>query len=313
VVIGSGATAVTLVPALAQRAAHVTMVQRSPTYIVARPSEDAMANWLHRRLPAPLAHRLVRWKNILLGMYFYTLARRRPDFTRQAILRMTRAQLGPDYNVEAHFLPTYNPWDQRMCIVPDADLFAAIRAGKVSLITNQIETFTETGLRLRSGDEVAADVIVTATGLNMRLMSGVQLIVDGAPVELGKTLTYRGMMYSGVPNLASSFGYTNASWTLKCELIAQYVCRLLTYMDAHGYAQCLPQRPDWAVGTEPSVNLTSGYVSRALATLPRQGSRRPWRTYQNYALDLLNLRFDALNDGDMVFSRQGQPALEPAR
>jgi monooxygenase len=313
VVIGSGATAVTLVPALAQRAVHVTMLQRSPTYIVARPSEDAVVNWLRHRLPMPLAHRLARWKNILLGMYFYTLARRRPDFTKQAILRMTRAQLGPEYDVEAHFSPTYNPWDQRICIVPDADLFAAIKAGKVSVVTDQIESFTATGIRLRSGDELPADVIVTATGLNMRLMSGVQLIVDGAPVALGETVSYRGMMYSGVPNLASSFGYTNASWTLKCELIAQYVCRLLAYMDAHGYTECLPQRSAAVVGMESAVNLTSGYVSRALATLPRQGANKPWRTYQNYARDLLNLRFSRMNDGAMVFSRQGQHALAPAR
>ncbi len=313
VVIGSGATAVTLVPALAQRAAHVTMLQRSPTYIVARPSEDAVVNWLRRRLPTPVAHRLARWKNILLGMYFYTLARRRPDFTKQAILRMTRAQLGPEYDVEAHFSPAYNPWDQRICIVPDADLFAAIKAGKVSVVTDQIETFTETGIRVRSGDELPADVIVTATGLNMRLMSGVQLIVDGAPVALGETLSYRGMMYSGVPNLASSFGYTNASWTLKCELIAQYICRLLAYMDAHGYTECLPQRPASVAGMESAINLTSGYVNRALATLPRQGASKPWRTYQNYARDLLNLRFSMLNDGAMVFSRQGQRTLAPAR
>jgi monooxygenase len=313
VVIGSGATAVTLVPALAQRAAHVTMLQRSPTYIVARPSEDAVVNWLRHRLPMPLAHRLARSKNILLGMYFYTLARRRPDFTKQAILRMTRAQLGPEYDVEAHFSPTYNPWDQRICIVPDADLFAAIKAGKVSVVTDQIESFTATGIRLRSGDELPADVIVTATGLNMRLMSGVQLIVDGAPVALGETVSYRGMMYSGVPNLASSFGYTNASWTLKCELIAQYVCRLLAYMDAHCYTECLPQRSATVVGMESAVNLTSGYVSRALATLPRQGANKPWRTYQNYARDLLNLRFSRMNDGAMVFSRQGQHALAPAR
>lgn len=313
VVIGSGATAVTLVPALAQRAAHVTMLQRSPTYIVARPSEDALASWLQRRLPAPLAHRLTRWKSILFGMYFYRLARRRPDATKRAILRMAREQLGPDYDVETHFSPRYNPWDQRLCLVPDADLFAAIKAGAASVVTDEIETFTETGIRLRSGDELPADVIVTATGLTMRLMSGVQLVVDGAPVDIGKTLSYRGMMYSGVPNLASAFGYTNASWTLKCELIAQYVCRLLNYMDRHGYTQCRPQRPDSAIGEEPSVNLTSGYVRRALDTLPCQGEKKPWKSYQNYALDLMSLRFNALDDGTMEFSRQRQRVPEHAR
>jgi len=313
VVIGSGATAVTLVPALAQRAAHVTMLQRSPTYIVARPSEDATARWLHRRLPAPLAHRLTRWKSILFGMYIYRLARRRPDATRQAIVRMAREQLGPEYDVATHFTPRYNPWDQRLCLVPDADLFEAIKTGAASVVTDQIDTFTETGIHLRSGEELPADIIVTATGLKMRLMSGVQLVVDGAPVDLGKTLSYRGMMYSGVPNLASAFGYTNASWTLKCELIAQYVCRLLRYMDQHGYTQCRPRRPETAIREEPSVNLTSGYVRRALDTLPRQGEKKPWKTYQNYALDIVNLRFNALDDGAMEFTRGERRALEHAR
>lgn len=313
VVIGSGATAVTLVPALAERAAHVTMLQRSPTYIVARPSEDALANWLRRRLPAPLGDRLARWKSILLGMYFYRLARRRPDVTRRAILRMARQQLGPDYDVERHFAPRYNPWDQRVCLARDADLFDAIKANHASIVTDEIEGFTEMGIRLRSGDELPADVIVTATGLTMRLMSGVRLVADGAPVELGQTLSYRGMMYSGVPNLASAFGYTNASWTLKCELIAQYVCRLLTYMDQHGYIRCLPLRPASVVGAESAVNLTSGYVTRALDSLPRQGPKKPWRTYQNYALDLLAMRLDRLDDGTMEFTRRGERVLEHAR
>jgi monooxygenase len=313
VVIGSGATAVTLVPALAQQAAHTTMLQRSPTYIVARPSEDAMANWLRRHLPAKLAYQLTRWRSILFMTYFYALARRRPDFTKQAILRMAREQLGPDYDVETHFAPRYNPWDQRLCLVPDADLFAAIKAGTVSVVTDQIDTFTETGIRLRSGNELAADVVVTATGLTMRLMSGVQLVVDGRLVNLGETLSYRGMMYSDVPNLASAFGYTNASWTLKCELIAQYVCRLLNYMDQHGYAQCVPPRPDRTGAEEPVIDLTSGYVQRAISTLPRQGAKGPWRTYQNYLRDLLNLRFTSVNDGTMTFAQGGQRVLQEAR
>jgi len=312
VVIGSGATAVTLVPALAERAAHVTMLQRSPTYVVARPSADALTNWLRHRLPAPLGDRLARWKSILLGMYFYRLARRRPDFTRRAILRMASERLGPDFDVERHFAPRYNPWDQRVCLARDADLFDAITGGKVSVVTDEIDAFTERGVHLRSGEELPADIIVTATGLTMRLMSGVRLVVDGAPVELGQTLSYRGMMYSGVPNLASAFGYTNASWTLKCELIAQYVCRLLNYMDQHGYRQCLPARPEAVVGAEPAINLTSGYVMRALDNLPRQGQRKPWRTYQNYALDLLALRFDRLDDGVMRFTRSGQRIPQPA-
>lgn len=312
VVIGSGATAVTLVPALAERAAHVTMLQRSPTYIVARPSEDALANWLRRRLPAPLGDRLARWKSILLGMYFYRLARRRPNVTRRAILRMARERLGPDYDIERHFAPRYNPWDQRVCLARDADFFDAIKADHASIVTDDIDHFSERGIRLRSGAELTADIIVTATGLTMRLMSGVRLVVDGAPVELGQTLSYRGMMYSGVPNLASAFGYTNASWTLKCELIAQYVCRLLNYMDQHSYTRCLPRRPDSLVGQEPTVNLTSGYVTRALDSLPRQGAKKPWRTYQNYALDVLALRLDRLDDGTMEFTRSAPRIPQPA-
>ena len=303
VVIGSGATAVTLVPALAERAAHVTMLQRSPSYVLALPRQDAQANWLRRHLPERLAYRLTRWKNVLQSMAFYTPSRRRPAAVKRMIVRMAREQLGPDYDVDTHFTPRYNPWDQRMCFVPDADLFQAIASGRASVVTDQIDTFTETGIRLRSGAELPADIIVTATGLVLRLMSGVQLLVDGAPVEPAKTLSYKGMMYSDVPNLASAFGYTNASWTLKCELTAAYVCRLLSYMDRHGYAQCTPRRHDSSIVEEPLLSFTSGYIQRALDTLPRQGSKRPWKLYQNYALDLLALRFGRLNDGTMEFKR----------
>jgi monooxygenase len=315
VVIGSGATAVTLVPALAQQAAHVTMLQRSPTYIVARPSEDRLANWMRDHLPGKVAHPITRWRAILFTIYFYTLARRRPDFTKQAIIRMARNELPPDYDVETHFSPRYNPWDQRLCLVPDADLFAAIKDGTVSVVTDEIETFTENGIHLRSGDELPADIIVTATGLTMRLMSGVQLVVDGRKVELGDTLSYRGMMYSGVPNLASSFGYTNASWTLKCELIAHYVCRLLRYMDRHGYVECAAERPALTGNETPAMNLSSGYVQRALDALPRQGTEKPWRTYQNYLRDIVNLRMDPINDGTLVFTqgRQRVPGPLPIR
>jgi cation diffusion facilitator CzcD-associated flavoprotein CzcO len=309
IVIGSGATAVTLVPALAQQAAHVTMLQRSPTYIVALPSQDAVATWLRRHLPAKPAYTLARWKAILFGMYFYTLARRQPAATKRAIVRLVRRHLGPDYDVATHFTPRYNPWDQRLCLVPDADLFTAINAGRVSVVTDQIATFTATGLRLCSGADLPADVIVTATGLNLKLLSGVSLVVDGVPVDLAKTLSYKGMMYSDVPNLASAFGYTNASWTQKCELTAQYVCRLLHYMDRHGYRQCTPRR-DPTITEEPALNFTSGYVQRALATLPHQGSRPPWKLYQNYLLDFLTLRFGALNDGTMEFRRR---VSRPAR
>ncbi len=309
VVIGSGATAVTLVPALAERAAHITMLQRSPTYIVSRPSVDALGDWLHRRLPTRLADHLTRWKNITLGMYFYQLARRRPEKVRESILQWAREQLGPEYDVERDFSPRYNPWDQRLCLAPDGDFFNAIKAGKASVVTGAIETFTETGIRLASGKELKADIIITATGLTMRLMAGIELDVDGSPVNLGQTLSYKGVMYSDIPNLAQAIGYTNASWTLKCELIAGYVCRLLNYMDAHGYTECLPKRPAGMSGEESAVALMSGYVERARASLPRQGSRRPWRTFNNYFRDMMIMRFGDINDGALQFSRAGQWTL----
>jgi len=217
---------------------------------------------------------------------------------------MVRRQLGRDYDVERHFSPQYNPWDQRLCVAPDADLFAAIRSGKVSVVTDHIDTFTETGIRLRSGEEVAADIIVTATGLNLKLMDGVQLVVDGAPVDMAGTMSYKGMMYSDIPNMASATGYTNASWTLKCELTSEYVCRLLNYMYRHRYRQCTPRKRDPSITEQPILSFTSGYVVRALDSLPRQGSKRPWKLYQNYLLDLLTLRFGRLNDGTMEFRRR---------
>ena len=230
VVIGSGATAVTLVPALAQAAAHVTMLQRSPTYIVARPSDDAAADWIRRLLPVRLALRVIRWKNVLLGMYFYNLSRRRPEWVKQEILRLVREQLGPDFDVEKHFTPRYNPWDQRVCIVPDADLFVAIRSGKASVVTDEIETFTERGLRLKSGDELQADIIVTATGLKLKCLGGVQVSLDGTATNLVGRISYRGMMLRGIPNFSFTLGYSNASWTLKCNLVAESICRLLNHM-----------------------------------------------------------------------------------
>jgi monooxygenase len=303
VVIGSGATAVTLVPAMTDKAAHVTMLQRSPTYIVTRPSEDVIANWLHRRLPSWVAHGLARWKNIFLQMYFYNAARRKPDEAKKTILKFAQKELGPDYDVAKHFNPSYNPWDQRLCLVPDGDLFAAIRAGKASVVTDEIETFTEHGIRLRSGEELDADIVVTATGLKMRLMGGMQVVVDGKTVDFSKTMTYKGMMSNDVPNMALALGYTNASWTLKCDLTSEYVCRLLNFMEERGYVYCAPRKPDSAIAEEPALSFTSGYVQRALASLPKQGSKKPWRLNQNYALDLLALRFGELDDGTMQFVR----------
>jgi monooxygenase len=311
VVIGSGATAVTLVPEMAKHASHVTMLQRSPTYVVSRPAEDAMANKLRRNLPAMLAYNLIRWRNVLFGMLFYNLARKKPEQTKQNIIAGVRAQLGPDYDVETHFTPSYNPWDQRLCLVPDADLFNAIRSGAASVVTDHIESFTSQGIKLKSGQELEADVIVTATGLRMQLMSGLEVTVDGRRIDLSKTMSYKGMMYSGVPNLASSFGYTNASWTLKCDLTCEYVCRLLNHMSRRGLDACTPGQPDPSVGEEPWLTFSSGYVQRGMAEFPKQGAVKPWKLNQNYALDLVSLKFGSVEDGIMKFSRAAPAVDQP--
>jgi monooxygenase len=302
-VIGSGATAVTLVPALAKRATHVTMLQRSPTYILALPSEDAIANWLRPRLGARIAYGFARWKSVLLSMYFYNLSRRKPEHTKKLLLRMAQKAIGPGFDAEKHFSPRYNPWDQRLCIVPDADLFSAIRSGKVSIVTDEIETFTEAGIRVKSGKELEADIIVTATGLKLKMLGGTQVFVDGTRIDLSRTLSYKGMMYSDIPNLASTFGYVNASWTLRSDLIAEYVCRLLNYMDEHAYHCCTPRQRDPSIQGHPAIPFSSGYFERAKDILPKQGSKKPWKIHQNYALDLLELRFARIDDGTMEFGR----------
>ena len=313
IVIGSGATAMTLVPELARSATHVTMLQRSPTYVVAQPREDAIANVLRRCLPRSLAHSLTRWKNVTLSMLFFNASRRWPKVVKRQLIQCVRRQVGEGIDVEQHFTPRYNPWDQRLCLVPDGDLFQVLRQGKASVVTDQIETFTESGILLRSGSELRADLIVTATGLELQVLGNVQLQVDGRPVDLAKTLGYKGMMFSGVPNLAQTFGYTNASWTLKCDLTCEYVCRLLNYMDAHGYRQCTPRNADPAVKPLPWVDFTSGYIRRGGARFPKQGSKPPWRVYQNYALDLLSFRWAPVDDGVMVFSSpSGNENRKPA-
>ncbi|MCA8167126.1 flavin-containing monooxygenase [Burkholderia gladioli] len=304
VVIGSGATAVTLVPSMAREAAHVTMLQRSPTYIVSLPARDKVAMRLRRWLPAGLAHRLVRTKNVLLTMYLYRLSRRRPEATKRFILNAASRQLGPDFDIARHLTPRYQPWDQRLCLVPNGDLFKSIRAGQASIVTDEIERFTPGGLQLKSGQTLEADVVVTATGLKVRMLGGAAVKVDGRPVEFGEAVSYKGMMASGVPNLATSFGYTNASWTLKAELIALYVCRLLNHMRAHGYDSCTPTLDDPAMSRMPAVDLSSGYIQRAAALLPKQGLRNPWKSHQNYARDLALLRFGSLTDPEMRFARR---------
>ena len=303
VVIGSGATSVTLVPAMAEAAAHVVMLQRSPSYILALPSQDAVANRLRGKVPAWLAYTIVRWKNVLIAMYLFNQSRSKPEKIKKWLLGMVQKALGPGYDVARHFTPHYNPWDQRLCFIPDADLFRAIKSGKASVVTDEIESFTEKGLLLRSGEELEADIIVTATGLKVQLMGGMEVWVDGTPVTLSRALTYKGMMYSDVPNLASSFGYTNASWTLKSDLTAEYVCRLLKHMDAGGYARCTPRKGDDSIAEQPAIDFSSGYIQRAKDVLPKQGSKRPWRLHQNYALDMLEFRFASVDDGTMEFKR----------
>jgi monooxygenase len=303
VVIGSGATAVTLVPEMAKEARHVTMLQRSPTYVVARPAEDAIANWLRRYLPIGLAYGLTRWKNVLLGMWFYQLCKRKPERARALIMKGVRYCLGPDYDIDRHFTPRYNPWDQRLCLVPDADLFRAIRRKQVSVVTDEIDTFTETGIRLKSGKELDADLIVTATGLALQLLGGMTVAVDGKAVDPADTIAYKGMMYSDVPNLAAVSGYTNASWTLKADLVCEYVCRLLNHMQKNGLRQCTPRNDDPTMPRLPWVDFSSGYIQRAIDKFPKQGSRKPWRLNQNYALDLVSLRYGSVRDKAMVFSR----------
>jgi monooxygenase len=301
VVIGSGATAVTIVPEMAKTAARVTMLQRSPTYVISMPAEDFIANGLRRVLPTKLAYLLTRWKNVLFGMLFFQLSRRRPEMIKKLILNGARKALGPDYDIGTHFTPRYNPWDQRLCLVPNGDLFEAIKGGKVDVVTDQIETFTPQGIALRSGKQLDADLIVTATGLNLQLLGGVQVSVDGRDVELAKTLNYKGMMFSDVPNFASSFGYTNASWTLKCDLTCEYVCRLLNHMQKHGWQQCTPRNVDPTLAIEPWIDFSSGYVQRSLHTLPKQGSKLPWKLHQNYAFDIMMLRYGSVDDGVMEF------------
>jgi cation diffusion facilitator CzcD-associated flavoprotein CzcO len=302
VVIGSGATAVTLVPEMAKTAAHVTMLQRSPTYVVSRPGEDAQANWMREKLGARTAYAITRWRNVLFGLLFFRLARKNPEKTKQNLINMVKKEMGPDYDVATHFTPRYNPWDQRLCLVPDSDLFNALKSNAASVVTDQIETFTPTGIKLRSGKHLDADIIVTATGLKLIVAGGMQASVDGRAVNFNKTMSYKGMMYSDVPNMASAFGYTNASWTLKCDLTCEYVCRMLNHMDKTG-AQIATPKGDPSVPELPWLDFSSGYVQRALDVLPKQGASKPWKLYQNYALDMLTLRFGKVDDGTMKFEK----------
>jgi monooxygenase len=306
VVIGSGATAVTLVPALAETAAHVTMLQRSPTYVVTRPARDPIARFLQRLLPERLAYALARWKNVLIGTYYYRLARRRPAEVKERIVAMAAEQVGTTCDARTHFSPRYNPWDQRVCLVPDGDLFRAIRAGRATVVTDTIDRFTAEGIRLGSGATLPADLVVVATGLRLNLLGDIALTIDGVPCRPSEAMAYKGMMLSDVPNLALCFGYTNASWTLKADLTSGYVCRLLRHMDRRGAAIVVARR-DPSVGTQPFLSFTSGYVQRASAVLPKQGTRKPWLVRQSYLLDVLAIRFSRIDDGVLRFGAAGRP------
>ena len=311
VVIGSGATAVTLLPALARSAAHVTMLQRSPTYVLSLPASDPIADVLRRVLPAKVAYPIVRWKNVTLGALVYGLSRRAPRLMKALLRRGVEQRLPAGYDVDTHFKPRYKPWDERLCLVPDGDLFEAISSGRASVVTDRIETFTEHGLRLESGEELQAEVVITATGLNLLVLGGMSIAVDGHEIDLSQTVGYKGMMLSGVPNLALTLGYTNASWTLKGDLVANYVCRLLSYMDEWGYSQCTPRAPGPSLPLTPFLDLAAGYVMRSIDELPKQGPRAPWRLHQNYPRDVAMLRYGPLVDEAMEFSGAGSSTVQP--
>ncbi len=306
VVIGSGATAMTIVPVMAQTAAKVTMLQRSPTYVVSMPAEDKLANTMRRILPRGLSYMLTRWRKVLFQQFFYRMTRTRPEKVKEQLLGMARKAIGDDM-VAKHFTPSYNPWDQRLCLIPDADLFDAINSGKADVVTGAIERFEPGGIRLATGESIEADIVVTATGLRLIAMGGMALSVDGVQVDMGKTLIYKGMMLGGVPNICFTFGYTNASWTLKADLVSEYTCRLINHMRATG-TRIAVAHPSPDIETEPFLDFSSGYVQRALDILPKQGTVAPWKLHQNYTRDMLALRFGKIDDGVMQFSAPTAPA-----
>jgi len=311
VVVGSGATAVTLVPALARSAAHVTMLQRSPTYIASLPDKSPVAPWLRKVLPPTQAGEATKWFHALTTHAFYVMSRRYPKLVRRMLLKGLERQLPADYDIATNFTPPYNPWDQRFCAVPNGDLFTSIRDGTSSVVTDHVERFTEKGLLLASGDELQADIIVTATGLELLFLGGIAVSVDGGAVDPASRLTYKGMMLEGVPNMAIAIGYTNASWTLKCDLTCDYVCRLLNHMHGHGLTACVPRNNDGSVGAGPILGLTSGYIQRSAHLLPKQGSAHPWKVHQSYLRDYRALKMSDIEDSVMEFSGPGVPA-EPA-
>jgi monooxygenase len=308
VVIGSGATAVTLIPSLVDGGAgHVTMLQRSPTYIGSLPLEDPVAVQANKYLPKNLAHFVNRWKAIAYSTGQYQIARKFPGVFKKALREMATRRLPEGFDYDKHFSPRYNPWDERVCLAPNGDLFKAIRSGKADVVTDTIDRFTETGIKLNSGEELAADIIITATGLNMQLFGGAKALRNGEPIDLPSTMCYKGLMLSGVPNMAITFGYTNASWTLKADLVSEFICRLLNYMDEHGFDRVEPQHPGTSVGEEPFMDFTPGYFRRAMDSLPKSGSRAPWRLKQNYFIDLRTIRYGKVDEESLHFTKHRAP------
>lgn len=316
VVIGSGATAVTLVPSMTDKASHVVMLQRSPSYVIAVPRVDKVSEKLRKFLPDMWVYRMGRTRNIMLTATMFRMSRAFPNFIRNMLQKQVKAFVGPNFDMK-HFTPKYNPWDQRLCAVPSGDMFRVLKAGKASVVTDHIDRFTEKGILLKSGQELQADIIITATGLDLQLFGGMQVTVDGQPVNMGQKLNYKGTMFNDLPNLSYTFGYTNASWTLKADLIAEYVCRLLKHMDATGTRICTPRQKDPSVKADDFLDMTSGYVQRALDRLPKSGNKAPWKLYQNYAMDMNQLRRGSVDDGIMEFAKPGKraaqvSAMEPA-
>ena len=304
VVIGSGATAITLVPAIAEKAKHVVMLQRSPSYVVSRPSEDAINKFLRKFLPIKLTYFLIRWKNILWQSYTFFLARKFPNKIKQGILDLLKNELGSDFDIKKHFTPSYKPWDQRMCLVPDSDLFSAIKKSKASVVTDKVKEFISDGILLESGERITADIIVTATGIELNSLNDINVTVDNTKINAHERLTYKGMMLSGVPNFALSFGYVNASWTLRADLTCEYVCRLINLMDKKGVACCVPIDDPSAYGNDDLIDFTSGYVQRGLHLMPKQGNKAPWKNYQNYLKDIFAVRLFSIKDSNLNFYNQ---------
>ena len=303
VVIGSGATAVTVVPAMAQTAGHVTMLQRSPTYVLSRPDTDTASLTMRKYLPEQLAYTLTRWKNVTLQALTFGLSRRWPKAIKRLLLRWTQKELGDDFDVNTHFNPHYKPWDQRLCLVPNSDLFTALREGSASVVTDHIKTFTKDGIELQSGDHLPADIVVSATGLELLALGGMEVEVDGQLIDLKDTVGYRGMMLTDIPNFIIATGYTNASWTLKCDLTSEYLCRIIKHMDKQNYHYCMPRNTDDSMQLVDFIDLRAGYIDRAMKDFPKQGSHSPFKLYQNYLLDILSLRYGSLKDKALEYGR----------